>query len=162
MSFLKRLSSNFTKTSFDTQEAIPVIVLFFNPIRLKTWWRCLAAAGASPSTAFLPSFEVRNYPLGRRTAGCRWYRPFLFSGGDKPPLNRVSSDRFFTVLSEVPEDGCATIRRGRSGQDSSPYSRPTRSPGQTSPERPRFRRLPPGPGAGCSSRISGPHECRST
>ena len=60
------------------------------------------------------------------------------------------------------EDVSATIRRGRSDQGSSPWSRPSRSPGQTSSARPRFRRPQPEPGAGSSNRRLDRHACRST
>ena len=54
------------------------------------------------------------------------------------------------------------ISRGRSGRGSSPCSTPRRSRARTSPARPRWRRPPPGPGAGSSSRRPGRRACRST
>ena len=59
---------------------------------------------------------------------------------------------FVLLFYQSLEGAHSTIRRGRTDQGSSPWSRPRQSPGQTSSARPRFHRPQREPGAGSSSR----------
>ena len=63
---------------------------------------------------------------------------------------------------EALENAHATIRRGRSGPGSSPWSTRPRSPARTSPSRRRLHRPRRGPAAASSSRRRDRRACRST
>ena len=127
-------------------------LLYFNISSNSFWlYRCCQSLISLPQVFDCTSLNSWNGDMaqvGHKVANhmflpCLVKRPIPFSS-----LSKVVCFEDLQAL----EDVYATIRRGRSDQGSSPWSRPPRSPGQTSSARPRFRRPRPEPGAGSSNR----------
>jgi hypothetical protein len=107
---------------------------------------CFTFAGVNITVSTLQGTPERDVPRDNtRAVRCTPQRFSPFA--TRFPRSTSALVRFSTI-----EDVYATIWGDRSDQGSSLWSRQPRSPGQTSPARPRFRRPRPEPGAGSSNR----------